>query len=71
MSIYYIGVDVGTASVRAGLVRKDGVLVCHSNRAIEICHYENDFYEQSSLEVWEKVCQVVKVHKNNEISLSE
>lgn len=61
MTSYYIGVDVGTASIRAGLVRQDGVLVCHSNRPIEIWHYDQDYYEQSSDDIWKNVCETVKV----------
>ena len=61
MSPYYIGVDVGTASVRAGLVTAEGAVVKNSTRPIEIWHDEGHFYEQSSDNIWEKLCEVVKV----------
>ena len=60
---FYIGVDVGTASVRAALVSSDGKIACSASRALQIWHTLPDFYEQSSEDIWENVCAVVKVCK--------
>lgn len=57
---FYIGVDVGTASVRAALVSSDGKIASSASRALQIWHTLPDFYEQSSEDIWENVCAVVK-----------
>lgn len=56
----YIGVDVGTASVRAGLFDGNGNLVHLSTRAIKIHEPAPDRFEQSSGDIWECTCAVVK-----------
>ena len=58
---YYIGVDVGTASVRAALVSSNGSIVSSASRPLQIWQPLPDFYEQSSEDIWENVCAVVKV----------
>ncbi|XP_019967796.1 FGGY carbohydrate kinase domain-containing protein isoform X1 [Paralichthys olivaceus] len=58
--VYYIGVDVGTASVRAALVTRDGVLKSTAKEPISIWEPQSDHYVQSSTEIWEKCCAVVK-----------
>ena len=58
---YYIGVDVGTASVRAALVGSDGKIVTCATRPLQIWQPLPDYYEQSSEDVWRNVCLVVKV----------
>ncbi|XP_031557466.1 FGGY carbohydrate kinase domain-containing protein-like isoform X2 [Actinia tenebrosa] len=60
MDSYYIGVDVGTSSVRAGLVSSNGRLIDYCSRPLQIWHYGSDYYEQSSKEIWTNVCEVVK-----------
>ena len=62
---YFIGIDVGTSSVRAALVSKTGQLVSTNTSAITILEPDTDFYEQSSDEIWHKVCNCVKVRKLN------
>ncbi|XP_062261211.1 FGGY carbohydrate kinase domain-containing protein isoform X1 [Platichthys flesus] len=57
---YYVGVDVGTASVRAALVTRDGVLKSTAKEPISIWEPQSDHYVQSSTEIWEKCCAVVK-----------
>lgn len=57
---YYIGVDVGTASVRAALVSSNGSIVSSASRPLQIWQPRPDFYEQSSEDIWENVCAVVK-----------
>lgn len=57
---YYIGVDVGTASVRAALVTNNGGIVSSATRALQIWQPLADYYEQSSEDIWRNVCSVVK-----------
>ncbi|XP_008335797.2 FGGY carbohydrate kinase domain-containing protein-like, partial [Cynoglossus semilaevis] len=58
--VYYVGVDVGTASVRAALVTRDGLLRATAAEPISIWEPESDHYVQSSTEIWTKCCTVVK-----------
>ena len=58
---YFIGVDVGTSSVRAALVTSAGHLVCSASSAITIWEPEPNFYEQSSADIWQACCTVVRV----------
>ncbi|KAF5279188.1 hypothetical protein FQR65_LT03435 [Abscondita terminalis] len=52
MSAYFIGVDVGTGSVRAALVSGEGKILKVSFRNIQTWNPQRDFYEQSSDDVW-------------------
>lgn len=61
MGPYYVGVDVGTSSVRAALVTATGQIEVMSTKAISIWEPKTDFYEQSSDEIWCAVCKVVRV----------
>ena len=56
----YVGVDVGTASVRAALVNHKGQVVHTAVEPIEIHNPQPDFYEQSSQNIWSAVCSTVK-----------
>ena len=56
----YIGVDVGTGSVRAALVNKKGQVLHTAVEPIEIHNPLPDFYEQSSENIWSAVCSTVK-----------
>ena len=59
---YYIGVDVGTGSVRAGLFSARGELVCHCKRDIQLWRDESTLHcEQSSEDIWTAVRTTVKV----------
>ncbi|KAE8291242.1 FGGY carbohydrate kinase domain-containing protein [Larimichthys crocea] len=58
--VYYVGVDVGTASVRAALVTRTGLLQSTAEEPISIWEPQSDHYVQSSTEIWEKCCMVVK-----------
>lgn len=60
MKNHYIGVDVGTSSVRAGLFDQHGCLVASKIEPIEVYNPRVDFYEQSSDEIWSSVCKCVK-----------
>ncbi|XP_068245693.1 FGGY carbohydrate kinase domain-containing protein [Palaemon carinicauda] len=57
---YYIGVDVGTGSVRAALVTTDGTIVKIETKSISINSCKTGFYEQDSGEIWQAVCHCVK-----------
>uniref|UniRef100_A0A3Q2VYI4 FGGY carbohydrate kinase domain containing n=1 Tax=Haplochromis burtoni TaxID=8153 RepID=A0A3Q2VYI4_HAPBU len=63
--VFYVGVDVGTASVRAALVTREGLLKSTAQEPIGIWEPESDHYVQSSTEIWEKCCTVVKNLKEN------
>ncbi|XP_076601288.1 FGGY carbohydrate kinase domain-containing protein isoform X2 [Chaetodon auriga] len=58
--VYYVGVDVGTASVRAALVTRAGQLKSTAEEPISIWEPQADHYVQSSTEIWEKCCTLVK-----------
>ncbi|KZT12662.1 Pentulose kinase [Laetiporus sulphureus 93-53] len=59
---YYIGVDVGTGSVRAGLVKQDGTLVA-SNTVSTITYRDQEdanIFEQSTNNIWEGMCKAIR-----------
>ncbi|XP_052465301.1 FGGY carbohydrate kinase domain-containing protein [Carassius gibelio] len=60
MSRYYVGVDVGTASVRAALVTQDGQIKHMAEEPINIWEPCADHYEQSSEDIWSRCCSTVK-----------
>ncbi len=58
---YYIGVDVGTGSVRAALVTQTGHIVSSARHNIQIWEPDQDMYEQSSEDIWLACCTVIRV----------
>lgn len=62
MPAYYIGVDVGTGSVRAALVQRDGTLISSSTYDTPTWRDEGDhrIFEQSTTATWGAVCSAVK-----------
>ncbi|PWA17586.1 hypothetical protein CCH79_00011298 [Gambusia affinis] len=58
--VFYVGVDVGTASVRAALVTREGLLKTTAEEPITIWKPQPEHYVQSSTEIWQKCCSVVK-----------
>lgn len=62
MSAYYIGVDVGTGSARAALVKQDGTLVLSSTRDTPMWRDDKDhrIFEQSTTATWAAICSAVK-----------
>ncbi|KAG7330572.1 hypothetical protein KOW79_006794 [Hemibagrus wyckioides] len=56
----YVGVDVGSSSVRAALVSHDGRVIATAEEAIHIWQPQTDHYEQSSDDIWRKCCSTVK-----------
>ncbi|ELU07306.1 hypothetical protein CAPTEDRAFT_108026, partial [Capitella teleta] len=57
---YFVGVDVGTGSVRAALVAADGTIISVATQDILVYSTAADFYEQSSEEIWQAVCECVQ-----------
>ncbi|THH01759.1 hypothetical protein EW026_g1009 [Hermanssonia centrifuga] len=59
---YYIGVDVGTGSARAALVKQDGTLVASSTEATQTWRDSQDhrIFEQSTTDIWSGICKTVK-----------
>ena len=58
---HYVGVDVGTGSVRAALVANDGTVVQTAEEPIQIHTPQAGFYEQSSEDIWRAVIITVNV----------
>ena len=58
---YYIGVDVGTSSVRAALISSSGMLINIATNPIKIYEPQLTYYEQSSEDIWLATCKVVRV----------
>jgi D-ribulokinase len=57
--MYFIGVDVGTTSVRAGVFNAKGNLCAYAQRAIAIWRAPGHIVEQSSQDIWQAVCASV------------
>src|SRR6056297_1176303 len=57
---YFIGVDIGTGSVRAAVFSATGERMSLSISPIEIYRPKEDFVEQSSEDIWKKTCEAVK-----------
>jgi len=57
---YLIGVDVGTASARAGLFDLAGNMLASAKRDITLYREAGLIVEQSSLEIWAAVCASVR-----------
>jgi len=57
---FYIGIDVGTGSARAGIFNQAGRLISQSSHEIQIWKPKTDFVEQSSENIWEAICHSVK-----------
>ena len=61
MDNYFVGVDVGTGSVRAAVVSKNGKLVHVSSKDTVTWNPKAGYFEQSTNDIWNAVCYVVKV----------
>lgn len=57
---YFIGIDVGTGSARAGIFDVSGHLLASAKRPITIWHEAGSIVEQSSEQIWKAVCDSVK-----------
>ncbi len=56
----YLGIDVGSASVRAGLFDARGQRLAFAQRPIEQFHPKALFVEQSSDNIWRQTCAAVR-----------
>ena len=57
---YVVGVDVGTGSARAGIFDLTGRMLASAKHDITLFHASGSIVEQSSGEIWNAVCHVVK-----------
>ncbi|KAL7307529.1 hypothetical protein TKK_0000226 [Trichogramma kaykai] len=57
---YFVGVDVGTGSVRAALVDSMGKILETAVEPTVTYNPQASFYEQSSDNIWTSICHVVK-----------
>jgi FGGY-family pentulose kinase len=69
MKPYFLGVDVGTSSVRAALFDSNGKLIDLKINQIQIFNPKVDFYEQSSEEIWSSVCQSIRSILNENLDI--
>ncbi|WP_213993078.1 FGGY-family carbohydrate kinase [Sodalis sp. dw_96] len=60
MANYFIGVDVGTSSARAGVFDITGRMVGQASREIALFRPKDNFIEQSSDDIWQAICQAVR-----------
>ncbi|WP_234400202.1 FGGY-family carbohydrate kinase [Shewanella marina] len=60
MSVYFIGVDVGSGSARAGVFNSLGHKVGEAKRDTQTYKPQAHFVEQSSQDIWHSVCLAVK-----------
>ena len=56
MSEYFIGVDVGTGSARAGVFDADGRLLGVAKKDLQIWKSAGGHVEQSSEDIWQAIC---------------
>ncbi len=56
----FIGVDVGSGSVRAGLFDTGGELKAQAEHPIQQFTPRADYVEQSSVDIWQQVCRCVR-----------
>lgn len=59
MSRYFVGVDVGTGSARAGVFDDAGLMLASAKRPIDMHRSDAGHAEQSSAQVWTAVCESV------------
>ncbi|XP_038188679.1 FGGY carbohydrate kinase domain-containing protein isoform X2 [Arvicola amphibius] len=57
---YYVGIDVGTGSVRAALVDQQGILLAFAEEPIKQWEPQVNHHEQSSEDIWAACCLVTK-----------
>ncbi|KAF8516640.1 Pentulose kinase [Gautieria morchelliformis] len=62
MADTYIGIDVGTGSVRATLVRQDGITLATSTQPITTFRDKSDhrIFEQSTTDIWKGIAACVR-----------
>jgi ribulose kinase len=59
---YYLGIDVGTGSARAALVKADGTVLASASQDTKTWRDPTDhhIFEQSTAEVWKCICTAVR-----------
>ncbi|KAI8995895.1 FGGY carbohydrate kinase domain-containing protein [Gaertneriomyces semiglobifer] len=57
--VYFVGVDVGTASARAAVVSTSGKVLSTASHPIQVLSFEGGRYEQSSDDIWDACCCAV------------
>ena len=57
---YFIGIDVGTGSARAGLFDETGKLLANHSQNIQAWRPEPNFVEQSSENIWQSICTCIQ-----------
>ena len=57
---YFIGIDVGTGSARAGLFDETGKLLANRSQNIQAWRPEPNFVEQSSENIWQSICTCIQ-----------
>ncbi|PSN39166.1 FGGY carbohydrate kinase domain-containing protein [Blattella germanica] len=60
MESYFVGVDVGTGSVRAAVVSTSGKLLHVSAKDTKTWSPKAGYFEQSTDDIWQAICHVVK-----------
>ncbi|MDW6026625.1 FGGY-family carbohydrate kinase [Mesorhizobium sp. BAC0120] len=60
MTHHFLGIDVGTASARAGLFDERGKLLASAKADIELWHEAGGVVEQSSSDIWRAVCATAR-----------
>ncbi|XP_030851970.1 FGGY carbohydrate kinase domain-containing protein isoform X1 [Strongylocentrotus purpuratus] len=68
--VYFVGVDVGTSSVRAALVSGTGQVIRVAVEPIKIWNPCESFYEQSSDDIWRACCKTVKQVTSDDLAES-
>jgi D-ribulokinase len=58
---YVIGVDVGTGSARAGVFDLAGRMLASAKTDISLHRASGSIVEQSSVDIWQAVCQSVRI----------
>ena len=59
---YYLGIDVGTGSARAALVKADGTVLASASQDTKTWRDPTDhhIFEQSTTDVWKSICTAVR-----------
>ncbi len=63
LNSFFIGVDVGTGSARAGIFNSIGEMISSASHPIKIWKEGDCFVEQSSDDIWNSVCIAVRTAK--------
>ena len=59
-TVYYLGIDVGSASVRTGVYNAEGNRLAFATRPIKQFRPKPEFVEQSSTDIWDQICEATR-----------